>query len=71
MGLCRYWVGGISSLLNASITLANSHITLPDAQDMLPIAAQLWQQGKVVAVENVEPTYLRNEVTWKKLPGRE
>ncbi|MEX9843237.1 tRNA (adenosine(37)-N6)-threonylcarbamoyltransferase complex dimerization subunit type 1 TsaB [Providencia rettgeri] len=59
------------SLLNASITLANSHITLPDAQDMLPIAAQLWQQGKVVAVENVEPTYLRNEVTWKKLPGRE
>ncbi|MBQ0267562.1 tRNA (adenosine(37)-N6)-threonylcarbamoyltransferase complex dimerization subunit type 1 TsaB [Providencia huaxiensis] len=59
------------SLLNASATLANSHITLPDAQDMLPIAAQLWQQGKVVAVENVEPTYLRNEVTWKKLPGRE
>ncbi|HHE6468285.1 TPA: tRNA (adenosine(37)-N6)-threonylcarbamoyltransferase complex dimerization subunit type 1 TsaB [Providencia rettgeri] len=59
------------SLLNDSASLANSHITLPDAQDMLPIAAQLWQQGKVVAVENVEPTYLRNEVTWKKLPGRE
>lgn len=59
------------SLLNDSASLSNSHITLPDAQDMLPIAAQLWQQGKVVAVENVEPTYLRNEVTWKKLPGRE
>lgn len=59
------------SLLNDSTSLADSHITLPDAQDMLPIAAQLWQQGKVVAVENVEPTYLRNEVTWKKLPGRE
>lgn len=59
------------SLFNDSTSLADSHITLPDAQDMLPIAAQLWQQGKVVAVENVEPTYLRNEVTWKKLPGRE
>ncbi|MGL5953020.1 MAG: tRNA (adenosine(37)-N6)-threonylcarbamoyltransferase complex dimerization subunit type 1 TsaB, partial [Providencia rustigianii] len=31
----------------------------------------LWLAGKVTAVENVEPTYLRNEVTWKKLPGRE
>ena len=46
-------------------------VTLPDAQDMLPIAAQLWLTGKVIAVENVEPTYLRNEITWKKLPGRE
>lgn len=51
--------------------LTDSLITLPAAQDMLPIADQLWQAGKVTAVENVEPTYLRNEVTWKKLPGRE
>ncbi|HIB5882812.1 TPA: tRNA (adenosine(37)-N6)-threonylcarbamoyltransferase complex dimerization subunit type 1 TsaB, partial [Klebsiella pneumoniae] len=24
-----------------------------------------------VAVEKAEPVYLRNEVAWKKLPGRE
>ncbi|HGN1705025.1 TPA: tRNA (adenosine(37)-N6)-threonylcarbamoyltransferase complex dimerization subunit type 1 TsaB [Providencia rettgeri] len=59
------------TLLAGDHLLIDSQVTLPDAQDMLPIAAQLWQQGKVVAVENVEPTYLRNEVTWKKLPGRE
>ncbi|HHR6130003.1 TPA: tRNA (adenosine(37)-N6)-threonylcarbamoyltransferase complex dimerization subunit type 1 TsaB [Providencia alcalifaciens] len=52
-------------------SLNDSLITLPAAQDMLPIAEQLWLAGKVIAVENVEPTYLRNEVTWKKLPGRE
>lgn len=59
------------SLLSGYESITNGQITLPDAQDMLPIAAQLWHQGKTVAVENVEPTYLRNEVTWKKLPGRE
>ncbi|HEE1140879.1 TPA: tRNA (adenosine(37)-N6)-threonylcarbamoyltransferase complex dimerization subunit type 1 TsaB, partial [Klebsiella pneumoniae] len=26
---------------------------------------------KTVAVEKAEPVYLRNEVAWKKLPGRE
>ncbi|HCR4096761.1 TPA: tRNA (adenosine(37)-N6)-threonylcarbamoyltransferase complex dimerization subunit type 1 TsaB [Providencia rettgeri] len=59
------------TLLAGDKALSDSQVTLPDAQDMLPIAAQLWQQGKAIAVENVEPTYLRNEVTWKKLPGRE
>lgn len=57
-------------LLEGSL-FTDSLITLPAAQDMLPIAEQLWLAGKVTAVENVEPTYLRNEVTWKKLPGRE
>lgn len=59
------------SLISGFESFIDSNIALPDAQDMLPIAAQLWHQGKVIAVENVEPTYLRNEVTWKKLPGRE
>lgn len=44
---------------------------LPQAEDMLPLALQAWLRGDAVAVENAEPTYLRNEVTWKKLPGRE
>ncbi|PTC00250.1 tRNA (adenosine(37)-N6)-threonylcarbamoyltransferase complex dimerization subunit type 1 TsaB [Thalassospira xiamenensis] len=44
-------------------------ILLPEAQDMLAIAQQdfsaLAQQP-----EDLEPLYVRNEVTWKKLPGR-
>ena len=58
-------------LLAEHAFISDSKLALPDAQDMLPIASQLWLAGKVVAVEDVEPTYLRNEVSWKKLPGRE
>ncbi len=41
---------------------------LPLAEDMLTIATK----GCVSAVdaEDLEPLYVRNEVTWKKLPGR-
>ncbi|SUC26894.1 Uncharacterised protein [Providencia rustigianii] len=41
-------------LLSGSLAISDSQITLPDAQDMLPIARQLWLAGKVTAVENVE-----------------
>lgn len=52
-------------------TVVETEITLPAAQDMLPLAVTAWHEGKATKVENAEPVYLRNEVTWKKLPGRE
>ncbi|WP_288791233.1 tRNA (adenosine(37)-N6)-threonylcarbamoyltransferase complex dimerization subunit type 1 TsaB [uncultured Enterobacter sp.] len=53
------------------ITLVDGNMLLPAAEDMLPIARQLLDAGKTVAVEHAEPVYLRNTVAWKKLPGRE
>lgn len=53
------------------LTLVDGDIQLPEAQDMLPLACYLLTAGKTVAVEHAEPVYLRNEVAWKKLPGRE
>ncbi|ADU69537.1 tRNA (adenosine(37)-N6)-threonylcarbamoyltransferase complex dimerization subunit type 1 TsaB [Pantoea sp. At-9b] len=47
-----------------------SEVLLPAAEDMLPLALAAWQRGATVAVEHAEPVYLRNEVAWKKLPGR-
>lgn len=47
-----------------------SEVFLPEAQDLVVIAHQKWLRKEVVKVEDVEPTYLRNEVTWQKLPGR-
>lgn len=47
-----------------------SGILLPQAQDLIVIASHKWENNQTIAVEDVEPTYLRNEVTWKKLPGR-
>ncbi|EKN5122688.1 tRNA (adenosine(37)-N6)-threonylcarbamoyltransferase complex dimerization subunit type 1 TsaB [Yersinia enterocolitica] len=52
------------------VVLTDGEITLPHAEDMLPLALSSWANGQVVSVENAEPVYLRNEVTWKKLPGR-
>ncbi|AKH65347.1 MULTISPECIES: tRNA (adenosine(37)-N6)-threonylcarbamoyltransferase complex dimerization subunit type 1 TsaB [Photorhabdus] len=57
-------------LKTSHLTLTDSGITLPHAEDMLPLAVQMWQNGEMTAVEHAEPIYLRNEVTWKKLPGR-
>lgn len=56
---------------SCSLTLTDGETLLPAAQDMLPIAQQLLAANKTVAVEHAEPVYLRNEVAWKKLPGRE
>ena len=53
------------------LTITDGQVLLPAAEDMLPIAVYLLEKGKTVAVEKAEPKYLRNEVAWKKLPGRE
>lgn len=53
-----------------NLNLLESGICLPDAQDMLLLALQAWQKGKTVQVEEAQPVYLRNGVSWKKLPGR-
>ncbi|MDF7671510.1 tRNA (adenosine(37)-N6)-threonylcarbamoyltransferase complex dimerization subunit type 1 TsaB [Orbaceae bacterium ESL0721] len=50
--------------------IEDSGILLPQAEDLIVIAKQKWLKGEIADVANIEPTYLRNEVTWKKLPGR-
>ena len=46
-------------------------ITLPSALYMLDLALLKWFAGETISPLEIEPIYLRNEVTWKKLPGRE
>ncbi len=36
------------------------------ARDIAELAAGLWAQNEAVPAEQLEPIYLRNEVTWKK-----
>ncbi|AOV97212.1 tRNA N6-adenosine(37)-N6-threonylcarbamoyltransferase complex dimerization subunit TsaB [Edwardsiella hoshinae] len=55
---------------DSSLLLRDGQMLLPHAEDMLPLALHAWQTGAVLAVEQAQPVYLRNEVTWKKLPGR-
>tara|TARA_Y100000034_G_scaffold97732_1_gene119456 strand:- start:744 stop:1460 length:717 start_codon:yes stop_codon:yes gene_type:complete len=46
-------------------------VTLPNAQYMLELALNAYKKGEISDAVNVEPIYLRDKVTWKKLPGRE
>ena len=45
--------------------------TYPDAKAMLILAQHGYQHGLQTSVDELAPVYLRDTVTWKKLPGRE
>lgn len=46
-------------------------VTLPNAQDCLGFAQEAIAGGKLLPAEDAQPVYVRDTVTWKKLPGRE
>ncbi|MGY5453216.1 tRNA (adenosine(37)-N6)-threonylcarbamoyltransferase complex dimerization subunit type 1 TsaB [Agarivorans sp. MS3-6] len=46
-------------------------VLYPTARDMLKYAQLAFEKGDTVSAEHAEPVYLRDKVTWKKLPGRE
>lgn len=48
---------------------ADSDVLLPEAEDMLSLASANFSV-LAKAAEDLEPLYVRNEVTWQKLPGR-
>ncbi len=47
-----------------------TEILYPDAEFMLPYAKSMIAQNQVLSADKVQPVYVRDEVTWKKLPGR-
>jgi tRNA threonylcarbamoyladenosine biosynthesis protein TsaB len=58
--------------LNAAATVeVLSGVLYPNAVFMLPLAKASIAAGHAVEVEDIQPVYLRDKVTWKKLPGRE
>lgn len=46
-------------------------VLYPSAASMLPLAKTALADNQAVSAVDVEPVYLRDKVTWKKLPGRE
>ena len=57
--------------LNTVHYAAQSDIKLPSARYMLSVSLPLWYNKQLINALEIEPVYLRNEVAWKKLPGRE
>jgi len=46
-------------------------ILFPSAEAMLSLGEAAFVQGQGVSAENAQPVYVRDTVSWKKLPGRE
>ena len=44
---------------------------IPRASWVARLAAVKYSQGMAVSAEQAQPVYIRDEVSWKKLPGRE
>ncbi len=55
-------------LIANGIELYDGYMPFPQAEDMLPLALQMWNRGEAVSAESAEPVYLRNTVAWQKLP---
>lgn len=56
------------SLLKTNVD--SPDILYPDAQAMLTIGIEDFKKGLAVSAEFAQPVYVRDTVSWKKLPGR-
>jgi len=54
-----------------NLNAQKGEILYPDSQDMVVLAQYALARGEAVSAENASPVYVRDTVTWKKLPGRE
>lgn len=46
------------------------HIRLPNIRYAAPLAENEFRLGHVAKAQNAQPSYVRDTVTWKKLPGK-
>ena len=57
-------------VLSELLKVQSVNVSYPYARFMLPLTEQTLNAGQGMAVDAITPEYLRNTVTWKKLPGR-
>ena len=70
LGVGTGWQTYSQALQLLAPALIADSILYPSAQFMLPFASRACQQQLFVSAEQAEPVYVRDEVTWQKLPGR-
>ncbi|MBE0370089.1 tRNA (adenosine(37)-N6)-threonylcarbamoyltransferase complex dimerization subunit type 1 TsaB [Pseudoalteromonas aurantia] len=64
------WVTYPNTALSHNLSVLEN-VTLPDAFYMLKIADHAFSTGNTVDAADAQPNYVRDTVTWKKLPGKE
>ena len=71
----QQWLNTQGAEETAVSTAANTEkkpaVTLPNAAFMLEDAKEAARANTTTSAAEVKPVYLRDRVTWKKLPGRE
>ncbi|KHT45836.1 hypothetical protein SE23_19100 [Vibrio sinaloensis] len=65
------WAAYQNDLEGIQFKTEEGDVLFPDAEDIVYLAQFELAKGNTVEAEAASPTYLRDTVAWKKLPGRE
>ncbi len=70
-GVGSAWDAYSEQLSSLKSNAGTPDVLFPSAVAMLAIGVISLEQGKGVAAEDAQPVYVRDTVSWKKLPGKE
>lgn len=70
-GVGSAWLAYPEQLTDFTEIDINADVKFPTAEAMLKIAEAEFVAGNSVTADKAEPVYLRDTVSWKKLPGKE
>jgi len=69
-GVGTGWDAYHEQLLKLKSNDGTPEVLFPSAQAMLAIGVAAFKRGEGVTAENAQPVYVRDTVSWQKLPGR-
>jgi tRNA threonylcarbamoyladenosine biosynthesis protein TsaB len=69
-GVGTGWDSYATELLSLRSNKQSVDVLYPHAEDMLLLAIPEFEQGNSVSAENAQPVYVRDTVSWQKLPGK-
>ncbi|NQY34892.1 MAG: tRNA (adenosine(37)-N6)-threonylcarbamoyltransferase complex dimerization subunit type 1 TsaB [Alteromonadaceae bacterium] len=69
-GVGTGWDAYAEVLYNLKNNEGSPDVLFPTAEAMLVIGVDGFEQGLSVSAEHAQPVYVRDTVSWKKLPGR-
>jgi tRNA threonylcarbamoyladenosine biosynthesis protein TsaB len=69
-GVGTGWDAYKNELESLKINAGTPEILFPNAEELLEVGQYYFSKGMAVSAEDAQPVYVRDTVSWKKLPGR-